>query len=170
MLSREFYIPKGSIKVSDKQSDAIAYIYNNASGRPAACLFLGKQAKPVSQYYYSSEAKREESITKAFENYRAHKARVAENRKSPSSMAVRNRAIKDLLESRYGKGNVKVTGNRGTAYGWVDVEIKAPWPEGYHSNASATVTKMLLDAGIHIGRYDSADYGSGYEIHVSFTS
>lgn len=70
-LTRDFYIPKGSIKVVDKQSDAVAYIYASESGKPSARVFFGKQTKPVASYYYSSEAQREAAVKAAFEGRRA---------------------------------------------------------------------------------------------------
>ena len=48
----------------------------------------------------------------------------------PSEVAQCNAAIKRLLEAHYGKGKVHVTGEHSTAYGWVDVRIAAPCPEG----------------------------------------
>jgi len=40
--------------------------------------------------------------------------------------AERNRAIKKVLSREFGRGNVKVRGGRGTAYGWVDVSVTIP--------------------------------------------
>ena len=38
--TRAFYIPRPSIKVADKASDAIAYLYER-DGKPFAALFIG---------------------------------------------------------------------------------------------------------------------------------
>lgn len=46
-MTREFYIPKGAVKVADKQSDAVAYLYSTPAGQPAVRVFYGKQSKPV---------------------------------------------------------------------------------------------------------------------------
>ncbi|HJU19320.1 MAG TPA: hypothetical protein VJ770_22935 [Stellaceae bacterium] len=57
-----------------------------------------------------------------------------------------------------------------TAYGWVNVRIAAPCPEGKRlSEAHGDIVRMILDAGIRLSSYDSADHGSGYKISVSFT-
>jgi hypothetical protein len=69
-LPREFYIPKGAFKVSDKLSDAVAYVGNNRHGKPCAVVFYGKQAKPVADYYYRDEAERAEAVEKLFANRR----------------------------------------------------------------------------------------------------
>ncbi|HQT47644.1 MAG TPA: hypothetical protein PLY97_10525, partial [Acidocella sp.] len=74
---REFYIPFGAIKVSDKNSDAVAYVFTNIKGKPAAMLFVGKQSKPLWHYYYATEARREAAIIDAFANRRAILARKA---------------------------------------------------------------------------------------------
>jgi hypothetical protein len=69
----------------------------------------------------------------------------------PSEVAQRNAAIKRLLETRYGKGKVRITRERGTAYGWVDVPIAAPCREGKRpSEAHSDVVRMILDAGIKL--------------------
>src|SRR5580704_2681103 len=69
-LSRERYIPQGATKIADKQSDAVAYIYTNASQRPCARVFFGKQTKPVVHCYYRSEAERERAVILAFQGRR----------------------------------------------------------------------------------------------------
>lgn len=43
--------------------------------------------------------------------------------------AQRNREAKKRLVSIFGKDNVKVRGSRGTAYGWLNVDITIPVPE-----------------------------------------
>lgn len=85
---REFYIKKGSVKVADKQSDAVAYLWtvtrkgalpgDTGHKRYGATIFFGKQAKPVSDFYYVTEAARNKAVETAFANNRAHKARKAE--------------------------------------------------------------------------------------------
>ncbi len=112
-LTREQRIHPGSIKVSDKLSDAVAYLDSNERG-PCVMVFYGKQSKPIA----------------------------------------------------YGKGNVKVTGDRGTAYGWVNVRINAPGPKGEAEKNG--IERKILKAGIKLGHYDSGDYGSGYELSVRF--
>jgi hypothetical protein len=75
---REALIPKGALKVSDRRSDAVAYVYTNASGKPCARVFYGQQAKPVAAHYYRNEADREASIRRYFEARQQHDAAKAE--------------------------------------------------------------------------------------------
>jgi hypothetical protein len=85
-LPREFYIPKGSTKVADKQSDAVAYVRSfpgrGRDGQPVeryeAAIFFGNQAKPVAHYTYRSEAERERSVREHFERRRGHATYVRE--------------------------------------------------------------------------------------------
>lgn len=46
------FIPKGGVKIADKNSDAIAYLYETAKGQPAAVVYYGKQTKPVLRCYF----------------------------------------------------------------------------------------------------------------------
>jgi hypothetical protein len=72
-------------------------------------------------------------------------------------VATRNRAIKKLLEAQYGRGNVSVRGSRGTAYGWVNIEIDAPKPDNPYSEYSAEIEEMIAAAGLRLDTY----YGYG---------
>ena len=87
-LTREHFIPKGSTKISDKLSDAIAYIYTTQrNGKPGAMVFYGKQAKPVSHVYYKDETRRAQHIAELFANRRAYVSRVAERRTEDKAFA-----------------------------------------------------------------------------------
>lgn len=68
------YLPKGAIKVADKLSDAVAYVYATPKGAPCAAVFFGKQAKPVQRYSYRSDAEREAAVRRAFEGRQARQA------------------------------------------------------------------------------------------------
>jgi hypothetical protein len=89
--------------------------------------------------------------------------------------AERNRAIKKTLERAFGRGKVRVRGGRGTAYGWVSVDID--WTPLSHLQASdmrARVWDMLNAASLggHIGTYGyndpGSDYGYGHKMSLSF--
>lgn len=69
-LPREFFLPKNAIKIADKNSDAIAYAYTDANGRPCARVFYGKQSKPVLRCYFRDDAAREKSVRAAFDTRR----------------------------------------------------------------------------------------------------
>lgn len=77
-LSREFFIPAAAVKVADKRSDAVAYIYE--SNGPCAAIFYGKQAKPVARFRYQTEASRAASVAAHFERRQQVAAYKAERR------------------------------------------------------------------------------------------
>jgi hypothetical protein len=60
------WIPADAVKVCDKNSDAIAYIYTNKKGLPAAAVFYGKQAKPVAYEAYRDEEARAKRVAAYF--------------------------------------------------------------------------------------------------------
>ena len=78
------YIPKGAIKVADKKSDAVAYLYD-VQGKPGVRVFYGKQSKPVVAYYYTprgavtADQQRVAAIKDAFTRRQQWMARKAEH-------------------------------------------------------------------------------------------
>lgn len=79
-FKRENYIPKGAvIKVADKQSDAVAYLYERV-GVPYAMGFCGKRDKPDFNYRFKSVIHRERHIKRHFEDRRAAMKRTEERR------------------------------------------------------------------------------------------
>lgn len=67
---RESYVPAGALKVRDKQSDAVAYLYER-NGALYALTFVGKQARPLWHFRFKDAAARERRIVQAFEGRRA---------------------------------------------------------------------------------------------------
>ncbi len=63
------YIPAGAVKVADKLSDAVAYLYER-QGKPIACVYVGSQSKPVSACSYRNPQSRERDVRAAFETRR----------------------------------------------------------------------------------------------------
>ena len=98
-LSR--FIPPGALKVSDKLSDAVAYLYSSTSGAPCARVFYGKQSKPVVAYRYRSEAEREASVIAAFKGRQARTARMAEYAAERKD-AVNPYKVGDVFRSSWG--------------------------------------------------------------------
>lgn len=71
-MPREFYIPKGAVKVADKQSDAVAYVYDVPTRhRWGALVFYGKQSKPTWHYTFKTPTAREARVREAFGSRRA---------------------------------------------------------------------------------------------------
>ena len=99
--SRESYIPKGSIAVRDKRSDAIAYIYSLASGKPAAAVFYGKQTKPVAHCSYRDEARRAAAVADLFAGRQRHAASVTDRRGADKAF-VHNVQVGDIFTTCWG--------------------------------------------------------------------
>lgn len=98
--TRESFIPKGAIKVADKLSDAVAYIYDTPNGQPATRVFYGKQAKPVTAYRYRTHAERETAVLKAFESRRASLKLKAETKGKRT--AENGLTVGDILNTCWG--------------------------------------------------------------------
>lgn len=95
------YIPAGAVKVADKASDAVAYIYTSARGTPCAIIYFGKQSKAVGHHSYRSDAERAKSVTRYFDSRRAHDARIAESR-AKDSAAGPGLAVGDIVNTCWG--------------------------------------------------------------------
>jgi hypothetical protein len=110
-MPREFYIPKKSVKVTDKLSDAVAYVYdsaNPAGGKtPYAAIFFGKQAKPYTHYRYRTAERREASIKLAFESRRKSLAFKAEQRAKRLAW-VPNYKVGEILHTSWGYDQTNV--------------------------------------------------------------
>lgn len=90
-ILRESYVPKGAVKVADKASDAVAYVYTDKRARPCAMIFYGKQAKPVGHYSFRNDAERVAHVTRAFTSRRAHDEMITKHRaedKKPHTLVV----------------------------------------------------------------------------------
>lgn len=83
-MTREMQVAKGAVKIADKQSDCVAYIYT-ANGATCAMMFIGKADKPSWRYRFPNEARRDKAIGEAFARRRerlAAKAAEKEKRKA----------------------------------------------------------------------------------------
>ena len=89
------------------------------------------------------------------------------------SCAARNRQIKKVLQMAFGQGRVRVRGSRGTAYGWVTIQIDYS-PRSYDeaSTLRRKVSQLLRAADCSVGTYGyddpGSDYGYGERMHVNF--
>jgi hypothetical protein len=87
--------------------------------------------------------------------------------------AERNRKIKAVLTEAFGKGKVSVRGHKGTAAGWVTVDIAfAPKNREELETLRAKVWELFAAANVTIGTfgYDGpgSDYGHGSTMHLNF--
>jgi hypothetical protein len=90
-----------------------------------------------------------------------------------TDIATRNRNLKKVLEQAFGRGKVTVRGSRGTAYGWVRVQIAyAPRNNREATELRTQVNALIKAAKIEIGTYGyddpGSDYGHGSMINISF--
>lgn len=87
--------------------------------------------------------------------------------------AERNRKLKKVCEQHFGRGKVRVRGSRGTAYGWVTLDIDVT-PTSYAERHDLTtkVWELIRKNEIQIGTYGyddpGSDYGYGRTIHINF--
>jgi hypothetical protein len=168
--TRESFIPEGAAEITREGIDAVVYTHTDSRGRPYAIGFGGKRNRPDWNYMFRSPEARDRKIDEFFAGQKAHAELMRQRRsQGQSEVAQRNAAIKRLLETRYGKGKVSVTGDRGTAYGWVNVKIDAHWPAGRHPEVTSEITQFILNAGIKLYSYSSGDYGEGYKISIAFS-
>lgn len=89
------------------------------------------------------------------------------------SCAERNRKIKQVLTAAFGAGKVTVRGSKGSAYGWVHVNIAyAPKDTAEHDELKSKVWDLFRAAKIEIGTYGyddpGSDYGYGNKMHLNF--
>lgn len=104
-MPRKFYIPKGAMKVADKNSTAVAYVYD-ASGKFYALGFHGRADKPDFHYRYSNPQKRADAVAQFFAGQQAQATSVAkrrEERKAPHSLKPG-----DILDSHWGYGQTNI--------------------------------------------------------------
>ncbi len=97
---RSFYIPSGAIKVTDKNSDAVVYLYKNADDQVCAVGFHGKANKPDWRHRFASLKQREGHIVRHFERRRAHHVRMAEHRKEANKP--HNLQVGHILRAMWG--------------------------------------------------------------------
>lgn len=87
--------------------------------------------------------------------------------------ADRNRQIKQVLTQAFGAGKVTVRGSRGSAYGWVHINIAyAPKDIEERRELTSKVWDLFKAAGITIDTYGyddaGSDYGFGSKMHLNF--
>ena len=84
-----------------------------------------------------------------------------------ATTAEKNRAIKKALATVYGQKNVQVTGGKGTAYGWIHINVSIPPVTGsaeyrkihneHSSKARDVAREALKEIGESFYTYTSDD-------------
>lgn len=104
---REFYMPKGALKVQDKHSSAVAYLYTTSNGKPAATGFRGRADKPAFRCYYFTEQQREKAIARHFEGEQRREQSRAKD--AAERMAFKhNYKVGDLFKTCWGYDQTNV--------------------------------------------------------------
>lgn len=105
--ARAIFIPSGATIVRDRASDAVAYVYTDAKGRPCARIFYGKQRKPVAAFWYRSAENREKSVRQYFEARRERLAQEEERKKARAAFA-HSVKVGDMLKTCWGYDQTNV--------------------------------------------------------------
>ena len=103
----ERFIRAGSVKVTDKSSDAVAYLWTSANGKPGAAVYYGKQSKPISNYYYRDEKSRAFTIAGLFDARRARLKAKADDRAKDKAF-VHSYKVGDIFERVWGYDQTNV--------------------------------------------------------------
>lgn len=109
---REFYLPKdkGALKVADKLSTAIAYVYefDNVKGRGyGAVCFRGKADKPDFHYTYRDASSRDHAVRQHFENVRGCEQRRRESHEKRKAF-VHSARVGDIYRTSWGYDQTNV--------------------------------------------------------------
>lgn len=86
-FARESYYPKGSHKISDKQSSAVVYVKATDSGGYHAVAFRGNAQKPDWNVLIRKPGNLEKNIAAHFESVRAGEARRVADREKRKAFA-----------------------------------------------------------------------------------
>jgi hypothetical protein len=106
LTTRESFYPKSAIKVADKQSDAVAFVWESR-GRPCAVVFYGKQTKPAANFRFRSPAERETTVRRYFESRRAWQKQRADW-KAERVAATHNLQVGHVLKASWGYDQTNV--------------------------------------------------------------
>ena len=70
--TRESYIPAGSEQITDAESDAVIYVYEDEDARPSAVAFHGRAQKPDWHHWFRDKDARSNHIRTFFDKRRTH--------------------------------------------------------------------------------------------------
>lgn len=107
VLPREFYVPKGAMKITDKQSSAVAYVQTYDSGRVHALGLFGKAQKPNFHYTFKSVERAERHVRQFFQNCREHQANRAQ-RKEQRTIFAHAAKVGDVYKTCWGYDQTNV--------------------------------------------------------------
>jgi hypothetical protein len=94
------------VKVADRKSDAVAYLYPTPKG-PGAVLFYGKRDRATWRFYFRTEAARESRIREGFETRRGWLELIAK-RAAERKAEGRGLEVGDVLKASWGYDQTNV--------------------------------------------------------------
>jgi|TARA_E500000318_G_C3448181_1_gene167752 hypothetical protein len=111
-LTRDFYIPKGSTKIEDSNTDAVAYINDYGDGtKYTAMVFAGKRSKYDKYYGFRTAEQRDNYVQEYFKKiafqYESKKA-WAKKQKAEAENNQKNYKVGDILVSCWGYDQTNV--------------------------------------------------------------
>jgi hypothetical protein len=99
-LTRDFYIPKASIKIEDSNTDAVAYINDYDDGtKYTAMVFAGKRSKYDKYYSFKTAERRDEYVKQYFED-------IADSYESKKKYAEKKKAMAAENQDKYKVGEI----------------------------------------------------------------
>lgn len=168
------YIPTGSMKVADKHSDAVAYLYTTKSGKPAAVIYYGKQSKAVAHYSFRSEAERAAKVKAYFEGRQAHQrmqADIAEKRRTAGPGLVvgdivntcwgydqTNREFYEVIEVKGKMVTIREIASERTETGWATGKC-VPQSGSYKGEPMRRMARdgqVKIEGGIYASKWNTA--------------
>ena len=169
--TRESFIPKGSMKVRDKNSTAVAYIGDNLHGRGKvyAMCFAGKRAKPDRYHTYRTVEARDADVAQYFEGIQAGEANT-KARAQARAEALRGVEVGDILRCSWGyeqtnidyyevtrligkrKVEIREIGADSVATGWAQGQC-VPAPGSY---IGEPMIKVARNGAVRIASFASA--------------
>jgi hypothetical protein len=99
------YIPKGSTERRFDDIPAVAYLYQNKDGKPAAVVYSGRRSKPDWHFRFQDDERREKKIKEWIDELKKHAEYKAEQKEKmkghPSSHAQGSANLKADLETNF---------------------------------------------------------------------
>jgi hypothetical protein len=95
------YAPAGAIRVADKRSSAVVYLYTTSRGAPAAIAYHGRAEKQDWWHSFKDEARREAYVRSFFAGRQAIEQR-ARDRRAERSAFRHGYKVGDLFRAMWG--------------------------------------------------------------------
>jgi hypothetical protein len=164
-LSR--WIPPGAMKISEKHGWAVVYVYTNTAGRLCAVGYRGNAGHNEFNFSYANQAQIATKVKDFFEGVAARKAQVAGYRADHKTNVIdgsRDDTIQKINAALKARGlRYSVTGGRGTAWGWITIDLMPAVYNGLDEAGRTAAYRKLGDDFLEARRTSiSIPAGSDY--------